>query len=124
MVSVAKTFLESTKRLVWVSTTPVPDVDVSPSRKPEDVIAYNKAAYNALDAAIGFGAKGEGRLQFIDLWQAVIERCGGSPNYTACDIQRPKNVHYLEPGRQYTGITMAQGIIQAIGTVNATVPSH
>lgn len=94
----------------FVTTTPVPDVVTSPVRHSADVVSYNEAAKAAL-------APG---TNITDLWSWVIDRCGGSLNYTACDIQRPGNVHYLGPGRVYTSVKVAEGLLAALGTVNAT----
>jgi len=110
IASIQKRIAAKCRRHTFVTTTPVPDVKTSPARLPMDVIAYNDAARGAL-------APGS---NVTDLWQWVVDRCGGAVNYTACDIQRHDNVHYLGPGRSYTGLRVAMGIMQALGTVNAT----
>lgn len=68
-------------RLIWASTTPVPDARVSPPRKSADVLAYNAAARRVMEE---FG------IPIDDLYAVALPRLG--------EIQRPANVHFTEAG--------------------------
>ncbi|MCU0246523.1 MAG: SGNH/GDSL hydrolase family protein [Bryobacter sp.] len=68
-------------RLIWCSTTPVPEGKVSPPRNPADVTLYNAAARRVMEA--------EG-IAVDDLYAFALPRLSA--------IQRPANVHYTDEG--------------------------
>lgn len=68
-------------RLIWASTTPVPDAKVSPPRKSSDVLVYNAAAQRVMQ---------EYGIPIDDLYAVALPRLG--------EIQRAANVHFTEPG--------------------------
>ncbi len=70
-------------RLIWASTTPVPNTKVSPPRKDSDVLAYNAAAR---------GIMVEYDIAINDLYQAALPQLA--------EIQRPANVHFTNEGYQ------------------------
>jgi hypothetical protein len=47
--ALVKRLKETKARLIWASTTPVPDAKVNPPRKDADVVAYNAAAKRIMD---------------------------------------------------------------------------
>ena len=79
------------KRVIWVSTTPVPlSVTEGPERHNADVLAFNSAA-----------ARVTSQLQIptADVYSAVMQVCPastGPPDYTyeQCSIQHPGGVHF------------------------------
>src|SRR5580700_8825783 len=68
-------------RLIWATTTPVPDAEVSPPRRSADVIAYNAVAAKVMT---------ESGIAIDDLYALVNPRLG--------ELQLPANVHYTLPG--------------------------
>ena len=81
------------KRLIWVTTTPVPTGKLNPKRDRADVVPYNNAAWRAL----------EGKVDAVcDLYSAVLPR---EP-----ELQQPENVHFTLPGYEF----LAQQVAAAI----------
>lgn len=68
-------------RLVWASTTPVPDAPVSPPRRNADVLAYNAAAARVM---------AELQVPVDDLYSAVAPRLAA--------VQQPNDVHFTALG--------------------------
>lgn len=68
-------------KLIFATTTPVPNKRVSPLREPENVIKYNKAAIRIMRKE---------HVDVNDLYSFVL------PKVT--EIQRPNNVHFGEEG--------------------------
>lgn len=83
--------------LIWASTTPVPDAEVTPPRKNGDVIAYNAVAKRVMD---------ENRIRINDLYAFALPRLQ--------EIQRPANVHYTEPGYDVLSERVAAAIGEAL----------
>src|SRR5262245_16888922 len=74
--------LKATKaKLIWASTTPVPDAKVSPPRKNSDVIAYNAAAKKVME---------ENGVAINDLYGFALPQLA--------KIQQPANVHFSAAG--------------------------
>lgn len=86
--------------LIWASTTPVPDAEVTPPRKNSDVIAYNTVAKRIMEA---------NGILINDLYAVAFPRLG--------EIQRPANVHYTDPGSE----VLAEGVAASI---RAALDSH
>ncbi|MFN4258079.1 MAG: SGNH/GDSL hydrolase family protein [Gemmataceae bacterium] len=80
-------------RLVWASTTPVPDAKVSPPRRPADVVAYNAVAKKIME---------ENGVAINDLYAFALPRLE--------KIQRPANVHFTDAGSQ----ALAEGVARSI----------
>jgi len=75
------------KRVYWISTTPVPDMHLSPPRAPADVRAYNEVAAQVMMQA---------NVSVVDLYAFVTDLCG--VDYTSCPIQLQANVHFTPQG--------------------------
>jgi acyl-CoA thioesterase-1 len=91
--------LKATKaRLVWATTTPVPDGKVNPPRKNEDVIAYNAAAAKIME---------ENGVAVDDLYGFALPRLA--------KIQQPVNVHFSRAGSEALAERVAAGIRAALG---------
>jgi lysophospholipase L1-like esterase len=76
-------------RIFWLSSTPVPNIPLSPPRAQDDVPLYNAAAKEVMDAA---------GIPIIDVYAFVIQKCGGA-HYTSCaPFQQAKGVHFSGPG--------------------------
>ena len=83
-------------RLIWCSTTPVPE-GCSPPRKNEDVIAYNAAAKKIMEA---------NGIVIHDLYAFALPRLG--------KIQRPANVHFTPEGSKVLAEQVAAAIIDVL----------
>lgn len=70
-------------KLIWASTTPVPDAKVSPPRTDADVVRYNQAAARVMKDA---------GIPIDDLYTFVKPRLP--------TLQLPANVHYTPEGYQ------------------------
>jgi lysophospholipase L1-like esterase len=77
-------------RLVWASTTPVPEGKVSPPRMPADVVLYNAAAKKIMDAE---------KIPTNDLYAFALPRLK--------EIQQPVNVHFTPEGSMALGEQVA-----------------
>jgi acyl-CoA thioesterase-1 len=79
--------------LIWASTTPVPDAELTPPRKDSDVIAYNLAARRTME---------ESGIKINDLYAVALPRLH--------EIQRPANVHYTDAGSEVLAERVAASI--------------
>ncbi|MBL9081029.1 MAG: hypothetical protein JNK76_04445, partial [Planctomycetales bacterium] len=68
-------------KLIWCSTTPVPEGELNPMRKNADVEAYNAAAAKVM---------AEEGVEIDDLYAFALPKLG--------EIQRPVNVHFHDEG--------------------------
>jgi arylsulfatase len=68
-------------KLIWCSTTPVPEGDLNPMRKNADVVAYNAAAAKVM---------AEEGVEIDDLYAFALPKLA--------EIQRPVNVHFHDEG--------------------------
>jgi lysophospholipase L1-like esterase len=84
-------------RLIWASTTPVPDGKVSPPRVSSDVAAYNSAAAAVMK---------ENNVIVNDLYAFALPKLG--------EIQMPVNVHFTSSGSELLGKQVASVIEQAL----------
>jgi acyl-CoA thioesterase-1 len=87
-------------KLIWASTTPVPEGNVKPPRVPGDVALYNEAAARVMKA---------NDIPIDDLYAFALPRLG--------DIQLPVNVHYTKPG--YEALAS-----QVAASIEAALPKH
>jgi acyl-CoA thioesterase-1 len=83
--------------LIWASTTPVPDAEVTPPRKSSDVVVYNAAAKRVMD---------ERRVRINDLYTFALPRLA--------TIQLPANVHYTDPGYDVLAERVAASIREVL----------
>ncbi len=88
---------KSGARLIWATTTPVPDADVKPPRRSADVIAYNAAAARIMT---------ESGIPIDDLYELIKPRLG--------ELQLPANVHYTLPGYNVLGHQVAESVLRAL----------
>lgn len=86
-------------KLIWASTTPVPDAKVSPPRKNSDVIAYNAAARRIAE---------QNGIAVNDLYAFALPRLA--------ELQRPANVHFTEAGSAALAERVAASILEALGS--------
>lgn len=110
LATIFSRLLPRTRKLIWASTTPVPNVTTSYGRTYELAVQYNAQALTSLQAAASAAGV---ELLVDDLWTAVIEYCGAW--YTSCDLQIPVNVHFEPKGQQYLGDHVATAIAAALG---------
>jgi hypothetical protein len=86
-------------RLIWATTTPVPDAEVKPPRRSADVIAYNAAAAKIMT---------ESGIPIDDLYELVKPRLA--------ELQLPANVHYTLPGYNVLGHQVAESVLRALNS--------
>ena len=84
-------------KLIWASTTPVPEGKLSPARLDSDVVAYNAAAQKIM-AANG--------VAINDLYAFCRPQLS--------ELQRPANVHFTDAGSQALARQVAQSILAAL----------
>jgi hypothetical protein len=108
LVTLYQRFKTACKKVIWVSTTPNPNVTTSMGRTYELVVQYNEEAKTALTKAIAPDI-----LIIDDLWSDMILYCG--PYYTTCDLQLPKNVHLTPKGENFTAYKAFASIYSALG---------
>ncbi len=89
---------ETGAKLIWASTTPVPEGKLSPPRRPEDVPRYN---------AVAAAVMRENGVAINDLYGFALPRLG--------EIQRPANVHFTEAGSVKLAEPVAAAILKALG---------
>ncbi len=80
-------------KLIWASTTPVPEGKVSPLRKNEDVIRYNAVAKKIME---------EEEVVINDLYQAAW--------LDLKSWQQPVNVHFTSKGSRALGELVSRSI--------------
>jgi acyl-CoA thioesterase-1 len=94
--------LKATKaRLIWASTTPVPEGVTNPVRHPTDVLVYNRIAKKIMD---------EQQIEMDDLYSFCL------PQLTK--IQRPANVHFTDEGSEVLAKKVAASIESVLPKTN------
>lgn len=83
--------------LIWASTTPVPEGNMTPPRKSSDVPAYNAAAKKVMD---------DEKIAIDDLYECA------KPHLA--DYQRPGNVHFLAKGSEALAEKVSAAILAAL----------
>jgi len=86
-------------RVIFATTTPVPDANVTPSRRNDDVLAYNQAARNVMQE---FG------VPVNDLYPVAFARLS--------ELQQPANVHFTPDGYRALAERVAASIRAALPT--------
>jgi acyl-CoA thioesterase-1 len=91
--------LKATKaKLIWASTTPVPEGKVSPPRKNSDVLAFNAVARKVMM---------ENGVAIDDLYDFVAPKLD--------KLQQPVNVHFKPEGSNALAERVATSIQEALG---------
>jgi GDSL-like lipase/acylhydrolase family protein len=86
-------------KLIWAATTPVPEGDVRPLRRPADVPEYNAAAKRVMAAH---------KIPINDLNSFALPILE--------EIQRPVNVHFTDEGSKRLAERVAVAIRKALKT--------
>lgn len=92
-----KTMKATGAKLIWASTTPVPEGKVSPKRDPKDVVEYNAAAKKVMD---------ENGIPTNDLYAFALPQLA--------KIQIPVNVHFIPAGSEALATQVAAAIEKAL----------
>ena len=97
-------------KILWVSTTPVPDLqpgkpqsftcNITGSAFNACVDAYNAAALRLLGS--------HPDVTVLDLNAAVLKTCG--KGYKRCNLQRWANVHFTTAGKQFCAVEVAHAV--------------
>ena len=85
-------------KLIWCSTTPVPDAKLNPPRKPADVLAYNAIARRVME---------ENKIPINDLFTHAAAKLA--------EVQIPANVHFTTSGSEYLAVKVAAALSEALG---------
>ncbi len=89
---------ETAAKLIWCSTTPVPEGKLRPPRKNADVILYNTIARKIAE---------KNGIAIDDLYAFAVPRLK--------QIQRPANVHFTPEGSRVLAHKVAASILDALG---------
>jgi acyl-CoA thioesterase-1 len=92
-------------KLIWATSTPVPEGPVGPRRKPEDVVAYNAAALRVMK---------ENGVAIDDLYAFALPRLK--------EIQHPVNVHFTNAGSEALATQVVAAIRKALAETRAPAP--
>jgi acyl-CoA thioesterase-1 len=84
-------------KLIWATTTPVPEGKLNPERKATDVAVYNAAAQRVME---------ENKIVTDDLYTFALPQLS--------KIQLPLNVHYTTEGYQELAKAVAASIEKAV----------
>ena len=84
-------------KLIWASTTPVPEGKLNPPRANADVLAYNAIARRIME---------ENQIVTDDLYRFVLPQLS--------KIQRPENVHFTSEGSDALAQQVATSIESAL----------
>jgi acyl-CoA thioesterase-1 len=101
LTAIATTLKATGATVIFATTTPVPHGDVRPFRNPADVVAYNAAAIEVMNAL---------EIPINDLYAFCIPKLD--------EIQRPANVHFTSEGSQILGDEVAR-VISALALQRA-----
>jgi len=85
-------------RLVFATTTPVPEGDLRPYREPEDAVRYNEIARRVV---------AEAGLAVDDLHAFALPRLA--------EIQQPENVHFTREGSEILAGEVVRAILEVAG---------
>ena len=107
-------------RLLWITTTPVPTVPVydqrscnttatclNPPRFDADVRLYNAAAARVMAKANAAG----GNITTFDLYNLVLNRCGGLGYANCSGFKLPANVHFTSDGWDQLAAWMTEAVV-------------
>jgi len=84
-------------KLIWASTTPVPEGKLNPPRSNADVQTYNRLAATIM---------AEHQVAIDDLYEFALSRLA--------EIQRPANVHFTDAGSKILAGQVAASIAAAL----------
>ena len=84
-------------KLIWCSTTPVPDAKLNPPRLNADVLAFNAAAKKVMD---------DNQVAMDDLYAHAAPELA--------KIQLPANVHYSKTGSEFLAKQVASSLDKAL----------
>jgi acyl-CoA thioesterase-1 len=90
---ICKRLARTGARLVFATTTPVPDGSVNPPRRSADVAAYNRAAVEVMR---------ENGIDVNDLYGFALPRLA--------ELQQPVNVHFTDRGSEELAKLVAKAI--------------
>ena len=92
-----KQMKQTSAKLIWCATTPVPDARLNPPRRDSDVQAYNAVAKKVMD---------ENKISTNDLYAYTLPRLA--------DVQLPANVHFKKDGYEFLAKKVAKSIEEAL----------
>ena len=105
LATIFSVLVKHSKRQMWTSTTPCPNVTTSYDRTYDKVVAYNARAVQAL--------KPLAKTWLVDdLFSDFIAACGAY--YTTCSLQLPANVHLTPAGIAFAAAHAADRIVAAL----------
>ncbi|WP_395737269.1 SGNH/GDSL hydrolase family protein [Prosthecobacter sp.] len=96
--SLVATLKKTGAKLIWATTTPIPDGDLNPPRKFGQVKEYNEIAAKVM---------AENGVAIDDLNAHITPKLA--------TLQNPKDVHYTSEGSEYLAQQVAAEITKALG---------
>jgi acyl-CoA thioesterase-1 len=84
-------------KLIYATTTPVPEGKMSPHRDPADVVAYNRIALAIME---------ENGIPVDDLYAAVLPKLA--------ELQQPSNVHFKPAGSEFLAAQVVASLEKAL----------
>ena len=97
LAQIVKRLKKAGAKLIWCSTTPVPEGCTKPARSDEDALAYNAVAKKIMD---------ENDVAVDDLYAFALKQLD--------KIQRPANVHFTPEGSAVLAGQVAASIVKAL----------
>lgn len=97
LVELATRLKKTGAKVIFATTTPVPEGKVSPVRVPADVAKYNAVAVKVMK---------KHKIAIDDLYAAVLPRLS--------EFQRPVNVHFTDPGSEFLAGFVVKSITKAL----------
>jgi lysophospholipase L1-like esterase len=94
---IVQRFKKTGARLIWATTTPIPDSNQDPPRVSSDVIVFNAAARKIIE---------EERVPIDDLYSLIKPRQE--------KLQVPANVHFISAGYDLLAHSVAESILKAL----------
>ena len=88
-------------KLIWATTTPVPEGKQNPVRESADAAKYNAVARRVMES---------NGMRIDDLYRAVLPRIA--------EVQIPSNVHFNQGGWEFLGHRVAMAILAELGSNN------
>lgn len=85
-------------KLIWATTTPIPDGELNPPRKFGQVKEYNEIAGRVMK-------ENDVAIDDLNAWM--------TPRFE--ELHKPKDLHYIDAGSEHLAKKVAESITQALG---------
>lgn len=96
-------------KLFWITTTPIPDIPLTPPRNQSDVPLYNAAAAEVIGQFPD--------IKIVDAYSFMLKLCGGDPHYKSCPQYQQAGVHFEPAGYEAMSSFITQEISAALAEI-------